>query len=137
MTTAAPRSEHFSAGTLGLLVSILFSVVQPASAAHLSVTAYFPAGFNDGAYQQTAMKQVTGKFHAPAKAPAAGKKCVVIATISRSGKVAGTLINLSSGSKDWDAAALAAVQGASPFSQVGKDFPGQQLEVHFHFAVVP
>ena len=42
-----------------------------------------------------------------------------------------------SGVKEWDEAALRAVKTAAPFPSFPKTAAGDQVEVHWHFAVVP
>ena len=118
-------------------LTVFLAVASPLLAARMSLTAYFQQGNDDAAWQKQVMQKAAKAFRAPAEAPAPGKKCVVIATLSRTGKVSGTIVNLSSGSKAWDDAALSAVTRSSPFPPFSKSGPGGSFEVHFHFAVAP
>ena len=65
----------------------------------------------------------------------AGKKAVVISTITRDGKVMEAKIGTASGSEGWDKAALQAGKGAAPFPPLPKSWAGTSLEVHWHFAL--
>lgn len=85
-------------------------------------------------YQQKTFNRVAKAWKQPPaqKAPALGKKTVVQAVINKDGKLASTLVSMESGSKAWDAAALAAVQKAAPFDPLPRDFVYPSVEVHFH-----
>ena len=84
-------------------------------------------------YQQKAFARVARSWRQPAQPPQVGKKTVVQALISRDGKLASASVTTESGSKAWDAAALAAVKKAAPFDKLPSSFTLPTLEAHFHF----
>ncbi len=138
MIRRVPRG-HRARVLLALLAVAVLAIAPdaPLFAARMSLTAYYQTGHDDKGWQKAVMEKVARKFQTPPKAPAAGKKCVVIATISKTGRIAATLVNLSSGSKPWDEASVKAVTGSSPLPPLTPKYPREALEVHFHFAVVP
>jgi TonB family protein len=119
------------------VAAAVVSWITPAGAASAAgaakLQAYFAKDFTDTAYQQSAFKKVASSWKLPAKAPAIGQKTVVIATVTRDGKVADTRLNMKSGEPAWDESALAAVKQASPFAPFPSKYPNASTEVHFHF----
>ena len=95
---------------------------------------YFVKGFQDATWQQAAFQKVAKSWTATAP-PAAGKKAVVISTITREGQVVEARIGTGSGSEEWDKAALAAVRKAAPFPALPKSWAESSIEVHWHFAL--
>ena len=85
-------------------------------AAKASLNAYFPVDFKDAAYQKATFARVQKTWSVSKSIPAAGKKAVVRASIGRDGKLIAAVVHLSSGVKEWDAAALTAVKNAAPFA---------------------
>lgn len=120
---------------LPLALWFLAAPPLPAEAVRSMVNAYVQVGLDDAAWQKNALSAVA-KVFAPKSPAAVGKKTVVVATISRSGRVAGHLVHLSSGSKGWDDAAVAAVTAAK-IPPLPAAYPRESVEVHFHFAAVP
>ena len=119
-------------------VVVLAAAALPALAGgRPSLNVYFQSTLKDPAYQKQVFQKVAGVWKAPASAPAVGKKCVVQATLTRDGRVMTAVVSMSSGVKAWDRAALAAVEGSSPFPPFPSSFEPKTLEVHFHVAVVP
>jgi periplasmic protein TonB len=107
--------------------------------AHPAVTVYFQSNLTDTAYQRQVFAKVMKAF-APPKAshtPKAGNKAVVQAVIASDGKLASVTVSMESGSKAWDAAALAAVNRAAPFPPLPRGFTAPTVDVHFHFAWAP
>jgi outer membrane biosynthesis protein TonB len=94
--------------------------------------AYFMQDFTDAAYQKEAAAKVLKAWKPPAAAPV-GKKTVLIATITKDGKLAGLQDHLMTGNKTWDDAAVAAVRAAVPFKPLPTSWPHPTMEVHFHF----
>lgn len=105
---------------------------DPGKGAAAKLNVYFARDFTDTAYQKAAFERVA-RYWKPAAPPAPGKKAVVIATIARDGRLADAYLNLTSGSKAWDAAALDALKRASPFPALPKSFPRETVEIHWHF----
>jgi protein TonB len=105
-------------------------------AAKPSLRVFFASDFTDVPYQQKAVNQVMASWKPPAEMPKAGSKAVVITTILRDGKLLEARLHYESGSKAWDAAALAAVHQAAPFPPLPKRYAGSSVEAHFHFEVV-
>ena len=106
----------------------------PAATCQPSLQAFFASDFTDAAYQQKAYTRVAQAWKRPPTLPAAGSKAVVIVNIARDGRTGPPLLHLKSGSDPWDAAAMLAVKGASPFDPLPKSYPRDNVEVHFHFA---
>jgi protein TonB len=104
------------------------------AAPHPTLKVYFQAQLDDAKYQQAAFDKVARAFTPPASKPALGKKVVVQVLIARDGKVVSATLGLTSGSKAWDDAALAAVKRAAPFAALPASFPAPSVEVHFHLA---
>jgi protein TonB len=104
-----------------------------------SLNAYFQSTLADAAYQKKTFDRVAKAWQTPpAKAtPKVGAKTVVQAVIARDGKLASAIVSLASGSKEWDAAALAAVRGAAPYDPLPASYRYPSMEVHFHVSVVP
>jgi periplasmic protein TonB len=99
---------------------------------------YFQGSVDNPAYQQQAFQRVANKWKQPGPkgTPALGKKTIVQAILDKDGKLLSSAILTESGSKAWDAAALAAVKKAAPFAPLPKDATAPTLEAHFHFAWV-
>jgi len=66
-----------------------------------------------------------------------GAKTVVQSVIAKDGKLASATVSMSSGSKEWDAAALSAVKKGAPFDPLPASYRYPSIEVHFHVSVVP
>jgi protein TonB len=86
------------------------------------------------AYQQKVYNRVAQRWTQPAQTPAVGKKSVVVAFIAKDGKLISAELKEASGSKAWDAAALAAVKKAAPFDPVPAGFSSPTVELHVHVA---
>ena len=105
-----------------------------AAAIKPSFNAYFPADFKDAAYQQAAVAKVSKNWMVPGShLPAKGSKTVVQATIVRDGSLGASIVTMTSGSKQWDDAALAAVTKGAPFGPIPGSYPQATIEVHWHF----
>jgi len=94
---------------------------------------FFGSTFSDQAYSQKVYNRVAQAWTRPAETPKEGAKAVVITAILRDGRAPQQTLHLSSGSKAWDDAALAAVKKAAPFDPLPKSYSGSSVEVHFHF----
>lgn len=99
---------------------------------------YFQGSVDSPAYQQQAFQRVAKvwKQPGPKGTPALGKKTIVQAVLDKDGKLVSTAILTESGSKTWDAAALAAVKKAAPFPPLPRSTSTATVEAHFHFAWV-
>jgi protein TonB len=108
-------------------------------AGHPQLNVYFQSNLTDAAYQRKAFDKVAKAFNAPKSAdcPPIGKKAVVQTVIGADGKLQSAKVSYESGSKAWDAAALAAVQKAAPFGPLPKAFTAPTVEAHFHFTYGP
>ena len=114
------------------LFAALLAPALPAAGCNPKLNAYFQSTLTDAAWQQQAFARVAKAWKQPAHPPAAGKKSVVQALLDRDGKLLDAAVSLESGSKRWDAAALAAVKKAAPFGPLPKGYPQETLEAHFH-----
>src|ERR1700693_2890828 len=87
-------------------------------AGHPQLNVYFQSNLTDTGYQRKAFDKVARAFSAPKSAdcPAVGKKVVVQTVIGADGTLQSAKVSYESGSKAWDAAALAAVRKAAPFA---------------------
>ena len=94
---------------------------------------FFGSTFSDQAYSKKVYDKVAQSWTRPAEAPKEGAKAVVITAILRDGKAPQQTLHLSSGSRTWDDAALAAVKKAAPFDPLPKSYGDSSIEVHFHF----
>jgi periplasmic protein TonB len=128
-----PLARSLAAAALLALTVPLLAAGRP------SLNAYFQTTLKDEAYQKKTFDRVAKTWKTPAaKAfPKVGAKTVVQAVITKAGKLASASVSMSSGSKSWDAAALAAVRAAAPFDPLPAGYAHQSLEVHFHVSVVP
>lgn len=99
---------------------------------------YFQGSVDSPAYQQQAFQRVAKAWKQPGPkgTPALGKKTIVQAVLDKDGKLVSTAVLTESGSKAWDAAALAAVKKAAPFPPLPKGTATATVEAHFHFAWV-
>jgi protein TonB len=111
----------------------LGSLIAAVAAGTPSLKLFFASDFTDQVYQQKTYTKVAGTWKMPAEAPEPGKKAVVITTIMKDGTTAGAKLHYESGSEAWDAAAVAAIENASPFDPLPKGYSGASVEVHFHF----
>jgi protein TonB len=125
-------------------LSLLISVTRPTGSAASpagkpSLNAYFQSTLADEAYQKKTFQRVASAWKTPPvkSFPKVGAKTVVQAVISRDGKLASTTVSMSSGSKTWDDAALAAVKKAAPFDLLPASYKYPSVEVHFHVSVAP
>ena len=134
-----PRSARVSLITA--IVCVLLDLVTSrtlGAAGRPSLNAYFQSTLADEAYQKKTFDRVAKAWKTPPATvtPKAGAKTVVQAVIAKDGKIASTSVSMSSGSKEWDAAALAAVKNAAPFDALPAGYKFPSLEVHFHVSVV-
>ncbi|RKH36177.1 TonB family protein [Corallococcus praedator] len=99
---------------------------------------YFQGTVDSPTYQQQTFQRVAKHWKQPGPkgTPALGKKTIVQAILDKDGKLLSTAVLTESGSKAWDAAALAAVKKAAPFPPLPKTTASATLEAHFHFAWV-
>jgi protein TonB len=102
------------------------------AAPHGDLRVYFQSAMADTKFQQKVFDQVARAWAQPKVKPSPGRKAVVQAIVARSGKLISATVSTGSGSAPWDAAALAAVQHASPFAPLPASFPADSVEVHFH-----
>jgi len=114
------------------LLAALLSLPAQAAGGHAKLNAYFQSTLTDAAYQQKAFARVAKAWKQPKQAPAVGKKTVVQALLDSGGHLLNAAVSMESGSKQWDAAALAAVQKAAPFDPLPKGYQQETLEAHFH-----
>jgi TonB family protein len=136
---AHPQQKPIAHRSPLVLLALLgaLAVPEPAAAAAKAagqpkLNAYYQSAFADTGYQQRAFQKVATRWRTPAKPPAPGSKAVVQTVIDASGKLLSAFVSMSSGSKEWDKAALAAVQGAAPFEKLPASYQLPTLEVHFH-----
>jgi periplasmic protein TonB len=123
------------------LLAPLLALLLPAIvlAQRPSLNVYFQSTLKDAPYQKKTFAKVSSVWKAPASSavPKVGSKAVVQAVFERSGKLRTAIVSMSSGSKEWDAAALAAVRGAAPLDPLPSSYGYPTIEIHFHIAVVP
>jgi protein TonB len=117
---------------LAALCSATLALPAAAGAAQARLNAYYQSAFTDSAWQQRAFAKVAKAWKQPTQAPPPGKKAVVQAVIDASGNLLSVFVSLESGSKQWDAAALAAVKKAAPFERLPAGYQLPTLEAHFH-----
>lgn len=136
----APLDVHFRSRRLMLaaLVSLALAPVALAAGGSPQLQAFFQAELKSASYQQKVYSRVAGKWRQPGArgTPALGRKTVVQAVIGRDGKLVSAAVSMPSGSKTWDAAALAAVKKAAPFPPLPQDYALPTLDAHFHVAWV-
>jgi len=80
--------------------------------------------------------QIAQKLHRlwnPAPGVPEGTDVVILFAIQRDGRVAGIGVDTSSGHPAYDASALSAVRAVGSFSPLPEGFPGERLNVKFHF----
>lgn len=65
--------------------------------------------------------------------PAGAAECEVAFTIVRTGKMVSPRVDVTSGDRAFDVAALSAVQDAAPFPPLPRGFPDRFLRVHVQF----
>ena len=123
------------------LVALLTLCVAPvalAAAGSPRLEAFFQNELKSADYQQKVYSRVAGKWRQPGAkgTPALGKKTVVQAVIGRDGKLVSATVSMESGSKAWDAAALAAVKKAAPFPPLPSSYGLSTLDAHFHVSWV-
>ncbi len=123
------------------LVTLLALAVAPmalAAAGSPRLEAFFQNELKSADYQQKVYSRVAGKWRQPGAkgTPIPGRKTVVQAVIGRDGKLVSAVVSMESGSKAWDAAALAAVKKASPFPPLPASYTLPTLDAHFHVAWV-
>lgn len=131
------RTDRRSAGRLLAGVLLACAALPALAAGQPSLNVYFQSTLKDAGYQKQVFQKVAGLWKAPSTFPAAGKKCVVQAVISRDGRVQNAFVSMESGVKAWDKASVAAVEKASPFPPLPASYQHKTLEAHFHVAVVP
>lgn len=124
------------AATLAALLaaaSALFAAGRP------SLNVYFQSTLSDTGYQKKVFDKVAAAWKTPpARAlPKVGAKAVVQAVITKDGKLVSTTVSMSSGSKEWDAAALSCVKAGAPFPPLPAGYKHSSLEAHFHVALAP
>lgn len=140
MTARAGFARSIARGALVMAVAMIGGPASAASpAGKPSLNAYFQSTLTDDAYQKKTFSRVASAWKTPpAKSfPKIGSKTVVQAVIAKDGKLASTTVSMSSGSKAWDDAALAAVKKAAPFDSLPASYKYPSLEVHFHVSVAP
>ena len=122
-----------------LLAAVVLGAIALGASGRPSLNAYFQSTLSDEAYQKKTFARVAGAWKTPpAKAfPKTGSKTVVQAVIAKDGKLLSSTVSMASGSKEWDASALAAVKKAAPFDPLPAAYKYPSLEVHFHVSVVP
>ncbi|MBZ4422311.1 TonB C-terminal domain-containing protein [Myxococcus sp. RHST-1-4] len=123
------------------LVALLALAVAPAALAASGsprLEAFFQSELKSADYQQKVYSRVAGKWRQPGPkgSPALGRKTVVQAVIGRDGKLVSATVSAESGSKTWDAAALAAVKKAAPFPPLPESYTLSTLDAHFHVSWV-
>lgn len=121
--------------TVSLVAGVAATLSEPA-AAQGSLKMFFQKGFKDDAWQKTVYDRVRSNWKPKAFAPV-GKKTVLIAVVSKDGKVTGLRDHQVAGVAGWDGPAIEAVRKSIPFPPLPDSWPHGALEVHFHFEVVP
>ncbi len=124
-----------STRALGIAAAVLLaSPLALARGGQPKLECYFQRSLTDAAYQQKVFARVAKAWKHPplSKVPQPGKKAVVQAVLAKDGSLLSAFVSMESGSKAWDAAALAAVKKAAPFGPLPKDFAYPSVEVHFH-----
>jgi protein TonB len=108
-------------------------------AGHPQLNVYFQSNLTDTGYQRKVFDKVAKGFVTPKAKdfPKAGSKAVVRAVIASDGKLASATVSMESGSKAWDAAAVAAVTRAAPFPPLPKGFDQPTVEADFHVTAGP
>jgi len=138
----SPSRPEASMGPKYLAIASLLGMVvggiapAPLRAAAPRLTVYFASDFTDAAYQKKTYQKVAAAWKRPANTPKPGSKAVVIAVIQKDGSVPAPTLSHTSGSDEWDAAALAAVNHAAPLDPLPKAYRRPSVEVHFHFEYV-
>ena len=128
-----PRTRRLALVTL---LALAVAPVAVAAAGSPRLEAFFQNELKSADYQQKVYSRVAGKWSQPKGTPALGKKTVVQAVIGRDGKLVSATVSTASGSKAWDAAALAAVKKAAPFPPLPASYTQSTLDAHFHVAWV-
>jgi protein TonB len=118
------------------LLALAVAPVALAAAGSPRLEAFFQNELKSADYQQKVYSRVAGKWRQPKGTPALGKKAVVQAVIGRDGKLVSATVSTPSGSKAWDAAALAAVKQAAPFPALPASYTQSTLDAHFHVSWV-
>lgn len=108
-------------------------------AGHPQLNVYFQSNLTDAAYQRKVFDKVAKGFVTPKAKdfPKLGSKSVVRAVIGTDGKLVSATVSMESGSKAWDAAALASVTRAAPFAPLPKGFDAPTVEADFHVSAGP
>jgi len=106
-------------------------------AATPALNVYFQSTLKDAVYQKKTFDRVAKTWKTPRATPKVGAKTVVQAVIAKDGKLASASVSMSSGVKEWDDAALAAVKKAAPYDPLPAGYKYPSLEAHFHVSVVP
>lgn len=132
-----PSLLRLSVPTVAVLALALAPVALAAKGSPQLQT-FFQSNFTHTGYQQKVFNKVAKawKQPGPKQVPQVGKKTVVQAVIGKDGKLVSAELSLESGSKAWDAAALAAVKKAAPFDPLPASHGAPTVEVHFHVAWV-
>lgn len=137
---AMPLDTLFRTRRLALVTLLALAVAPVALAAAGSprLEAFFQNELKSADYQQKVYSRVAGKWRQPGAkgSPALGRKTVVQAVIGRDGKLVSAEVSMASGSKAWDAAALAAVKKSAPFPPLPASYSLSTLDAHFHVAWV-
>lgn len=123
-----------------VLAAALALAVSPAALAaggSPQLQTFFQSSLDSPTYQQKTFNRVAKTWRQPGakQVPALGRKTIVQAVVAKDGTLVSTKVLMESGSKAWDAAALATVKKAGPFDPLpaGATSP---MEAHFHFAWV-
>ncbi|WP_232293221.1 TonB family protein [Stigmatella aurantiaca] len=121
---------------LALSAALLVAPVAWAAGGHSQLQTFFQGQLDSADYQKKVFDRVARSWKQPSArhAPGPGKKAIVQAMVSQDGKLISTALLMESGSKVWDAAALAAVKKAAPFPRLPEGSASPSLEVHFHWS---
>jgi len=130
-----PSRRAFARAAVCALV--LVAAATAAAAGRPSLNVYFQSTLADQSYQRKTFDRVAKTWKTPRATPKVGAKTVVQAVIAKDGKLASAAVSMSSGVKEWDDAALAAVKKAAPYDPLPAGYKYPSLEAHFHVSVVP
>ena len=119
---------------LAVAAALAVAPVALAAGGHPQLQTFFQSNLTSASYQQKVYQRVAQRWRQPGakQTPGVGKKTIVQAVVGKDGKLVNVAITTESGSKAWDAAALAAVKKAAPFDPLPKGYTSPTLEVHFH-----
>lgn len=123
---------------LAAVVPLALASVALAAGGRPQLQAFFQSTLKGADYQNKTFARVAKVWRqpGPTQVPALGKKTVVQTLIGKDGNLLSASISTESGSKAWDAAALAAIKKAAPFDRLPPGYALPSVEVHFHLAWV-